>query len=160
MKKLLALTTIATLSMSTLVFATSPQKPEETTTATAVAPSIIIDRNTLEEMVPVRTLAEEHGLEVDWVPETKTTILSNDEHTYSTTIGSTIYDINGRETILETPAKLIDGVTYVPSTFVKLVEGDIDGSFDFNNPDIDSGFSVDVKDSGYVDYTTLPAEIN
>ncbi len=162
MKKLLALTTlatVATLSMSTLVFATSPQKPVETTQTTAVAPSIIIDRTTLEELVPIRQVAKNNGFDVKWINETKTTVLTKDDKTYSATIGSTSYDINGRTHILETPAKLINGVTYVPVTFTKLVENDLDGGFDFNNPNIDPGFSVDVKDNATVDYNTLPAEI-
>ncbi len=162
MKKLLGITSLAmaaTLSMSTLVFATSPQKPVVTTTATAVAPSIIIDRTTLEELVPIRTLAENNGFEVEWINDTKTTVLTKDDKEYSATLGSTSYNINGRTHILETPAKLINGVTYVPVTFTKLVENSLDGGFDFNNPNIDPGFSVDVKDSANVDYNTLPAEI-
>ncbi len=181
MKKLLALTTVATLSMSTLTFANSPQKPDETISVTAVTPSIVVDRDTLEELVPIRNLAEAHGFDVDWDNETKTTILSKGDHYYTATIGSTTYNINGRETILETPAKLVDGVTYVPVTFVELVNddmdsfdltGDVDGDydvdvdtdtedgFDFENPDIDPGYEVDVNTDGTTGFTTLPAEIN
>ncbi len=171
MKKLLALTslaTVATLSMSTLTFANSPQKPEDVNTVTAVSPSIIIDRTTLEELIPIRTIAENHGFQVDWINETKTTVLSKDNHQYSATIGSNEYDINGRTHILETQTQIIDGVTYVPTTFAILVENDLNGQFDFNNPNIDSGYNVDVIEEGSEnvtvdetqDYTTLPAEIN
>ncbi len=163
MKKLLAITslaTVATLSMSTLVFATSPQKPVVTNTATAVAPSIIVDRATLEELVPIRSLAESNGFEVKWINETKTTVLTKDGNEYSATLGSTSYNVNGRVHILETPTKAINGLTYVPKTFITLVENSLDGGFDFNNPNIDPGFSVDVKDGAKVGYNTLPAEIN
>ncbi len=190
MKKLLTLTslaTVATLSMSTLTFANSPQKPEDVNTVTAVTPSIVVDRDTLEELVPIRQLAEAHDFEVDWDSETKTTTLSKGENYYTSTIGSTTYNINGRETILETPSKLIDGITYVPVTYVQLVNDDMDSfdltgdvdsdytinpdtetdvnvDFDYNNPDIDSGFGIDVNTDvntdGTIDYTTLPAEIN
>ncbi len=163
MKKILKLTsiaTIATLSMSTLTFANSPQKPEETISVTAVSPSIIVDRNTLEELVPIRTVAETYGLEVDWDNETKTTTLSNEDHTYSATLNSQTYNINGRDKILATPAQLIDGVTYVPTLFATLIEDDLNGPFDFSNPNIDSGYSVDVQADDTVDYTTLPATLN
>ncbi len=162
MKKLITLTTIATLSMSTLTFANSPQKPEDVNTATAVSPSIIVDRTTFEELVPIRTVAENNGFEVEYDSETKTTTLSKDEHSYSAVLNSTTYDINGRSYILETPTQLIEGVTYVPQTFVTLIQNDLDGPFDFNNPNIDSGYSVDVNENtdGTIDYNTLPAEIN
>ncbi len=173
MKKLLTLTslaTVATLSMSTLTFANSPQKPEDTNTeVTAVAPSIVIDRTTFEELVPVRTVAESYGFKVSYDNPTQTTTLTKDDKTYTATLGSQEYNINGRKYILETPSQMIEGITYVPKTFITVVEDDLDGPFDFNNPDIDSGFSVDANDEyqdvitlpgEYQEVTTLPAEIN
>ncbi len=163
MKKLIALTsltTVAALSMSTLAFATSPQKPEDINTVTAVTPSIIVDQNTLDELVPIRTVAESNGFEVDWDNETKTTTLSKDDHSYTATLNSNVYNINGRDTILATPTQMIEGVTYVPTLFATLIEDDLDGAFDFSNPNIDSGYSVDTVDGENVGYTTLPAEIN
>ncbi len=163
MKKLLALTslaTVATLSMSSLVFATSPQNPEDLNTVTAVSPSIIIDRNTLEELIPIRTLAEDNGFQVDWINATKTTVLTKDNQSYYATLDSTTYDINGRTYILETPTQMIDGVTYVPYTFCTIVQNDLNGSFDFENPNIDPNYKVDVNTDTTVDYNTLPAEIN
>ncbi len=164
MKKLLALTTVATLSMSTLAFANSPQKPDDTNTeVTAVAPSIVVDRTTFEELVPVRTVAESYGFKVAFDNETQTTTLTKDEKTYTATLGSQEYNINGRTYILETPAQMIEGITYVPKTFIQVIEDDLDGPFNFENPNIDSGYSVDVNEDlngEYQDVTTLPAEIN
>ncbi len=209
MKKLLKVTsmaTVATLSMSTLTFANSPQNPADL--VTPETPLIVIDETTSEELVPIRSIGEEYGFDVDWYNPTKQTVLTKDGHEYSAVIGSSIYEINHDLVGLGTNAQLIDGVTYVPVSFGYAIYEDMQGTteitdggngggygggdttdggdnggditepeegFDFDNPNIDNGFTIDDNagfdfenpniDNGYnVDvndsYTTLPAEVS
>ncbi len=163
-------TALATLSMSTFTFANSPQNPADLNTATAVAPTIIVDQTTSEELVPIRSIGEEHGFDVDWYNNTKTTILTKDGQEYGAVIDSSFYEVNHDVVSLGTPAQLINGVTYVPVSFGYAIVEDMNGSseitdngnsgnggsgggygggdttdegFDFNNPNIDNGFTID-----------------
>ncbi len=165
MKKLVKLTsmaTVATLSMSTLAFAATPETP-----------SIIVDETTSEELVPVRSTGEAYGFDVDWDNSTKTTILTKDGHEYAALTDSSIYEIDHDLVSLGTKTQLINNVTYVPVSFEYAISEDLQGStnvtdggngsgygggdfdggngggdqtendFDFNNPDIDNGFTID-----------------
>ncbi len=175
MKKLLSvtsMTTLAALSMSTLTFATSPQNPADLNTATAVTPSIVIDETTSEELVPIRSVGEEYGFDVDYHDATKMTTLTKNDREYGAEIGSSLYEINHDIIGLGTNAQLIDGSTYVPVSFAYAVAEDMenaeitdggnssnggngggygggdtgtttDNDFDFNNPDIDNGYTID-----------------
>ncbi len=116
---------LATLSMSTLTFANSPQNPADLNTATPVNTSIVTDPTTSEELVPVRSIGEAYGFDVDWYNNTKMTVLSKDGHEYATEIDSPYYEINHDIVSLSTPSQLINGVTYVPVSFAYAIEEDM-----------------------------------
>ncbi len=170
--KMTSMTTVAALSMSTLVFATSPQNPADL--VSPENPLIIIDETTSEELVPVRSIGEEYGFDVDWYGNTKTTVLTKAGHEYATEIGVSLYEINHDIVGLGTPARLIDGTTYVPVSFAYAIDEDLNGTteitdggngggygggditegggnggglepddgFDFDNPNIDNGYTI------------------
>ncbi len=177
--------TVASLSMSSLVFATSPQNPADLNNVTPENPLIVYDETTSEELVPVRSISERYGFDVDWYNNTKVTVLTKDGHEYATQIDSSIYEINHDLVGLGTNAQLINGTTYVPVSFAQAIHNDlgpseitdgnnggsgggygggdvdidngggdggygggdtgteVDNGFDFNNPNIDNGFTID-----------------
>jgi len=72
---------------------------------------IIVDGRTL---VPLRAVFEALGFEVDWMPETSTATLINDDFTVSITVGSDIFTINENEFTLDVAAQIINGSTMLP----------------------------------------------
>ncbi len=135
MKKLLLLTLTTTLGLSTLAFANEINTEDNTKTSQAVAPTIAIDFDTFEEIVPLRTTAEELGYEVIWNKDSQNITIVNDINTLIATPNSNIYTINGERITLETKTSIINGVTFVPISFINYME---------NNNNI----------------TTLPSDIN
>ncbi len=127
MKKLLFLSLVTTMSMSTLAFANSPMKPvDETAQITAVTPSIAIDRNTLEEIVPAREYAEGIGYTVTWNSSDKSITYTKGENTFISRTGSNEYyaDVYGSEpkiVELQTKPSIKEGKAYIPVSFAKML---------------------------------------
>ncbi len=127
MKKLLVLSLITTMSMSTLAFANSPMKPvEPTTEVTAVTPIIAVDRETLEDIVPAREFAEGIGYTVTWNAEDKSITYTKGENTFISRTGSNEYyaDVLGSEpkvVELQTKQSIKDGKAYIPVSFTKML---------------------------------------
>ena len=71
----------------------------------------LIDGRTL---VPVRSVFEALGFEVDWDNETRTAILENENYLILIPIDSYVFTTNGEEFSLDVPAQLINGRTMVP----------------------------------------------
>lgn len=138
MKRFFTLTAVATLTMSTMVFATSPINPDyinevgaETTVGEhveAVNPIITIDRDTFEEIVPAKEMANSLGYDLKWDNETKTLKFINGEKIFTATMGSNIYTVNGYNFTMETPAEMKQDTAYVPASLSKVME-----AFDINS---------------------------
>ena len=69
-------------------------------------------------LVPLRTMSEEFGAKVEYIPEAEKVIVTYKDRTIETTIGSKIATVNGEQKELLLPPKVKDGVTYVPIRFV------------------------------------------
>lgn len=69
-------------------------------------------------MVPTRGVLEKLGVEVRWVPATRSVIASNADTTIVLGIGKNSAQVNGRDLPLETPPFIEAGTTYVPLRFI------------------------------------------
>jgi len=69
-------------------------------------------------LVPVRTLAEKLGASVSFNDVNQQVNIKLEETTIILTISSNIANVNGQETVLDIPAQIIDGSTFVPLGFV------------------------------------------
>lgn len=131
MKKLVILSIVATMSMSTFAFANSPAKPDDTVEAVnpiykltedAEVPMIAVDRDTLEEITLATEAGEANGYDVVWNGVEKSVTFANDVNTLKATAGSNVYVVNGDFVELETPMSIINDRSYVPASFVQLLE--------------------------------------
>lgn len=75
-----------------------------------VQPQIIGDRT----MVPLRTIFEELGADVDWNGEKQTVTAKTDDTEIVMTIGSRIMTVNSRIITLDVPPQIVDDFTLVP----------------------------------------------
>lgn len=78
------------------------------------APATIIDGSTL---VPLR-FCEAFGCKIYWNNQTQAAILTMEDHFIEVPVGKQAAVVNGLETPLQAPAKLINGRTYVPLRFI------------------------------------------
>lgn len=69
-------------------------------------------------LVPMRTIFEAMGAEVNWDGATKKVSGTFDGNTVELTIGSKIARVNGKDTALDVPASIINGSTMVPVRFI------------------------------------------
>ena len=83
-------------------------------------------------LVPIRAIAENLGLNVDWNEETKTVSVSKDETKIEIAIDSDKAVVNGEEKTLDIPARITDGRTFVPLRFVS---ESINAKVDWNGED-------------------------
>lgn len=83
-------------------------------------PPQIIDGRT---MVPLRTIFEELGAEIDWDADTKTVAAIKDETYIVATVDSNIMYINDEEEIMDVPPMIIDSRTLVPVRFISKALG-------------------------------------
>ncbi len=123
MKKFIVLTMATTMSMSTLVYANSPMKPETPNQieTTAVTPSIMINRETLEEIVPAREVAESLGYEVVWNDSLRAVTFIKGDNVLRAYVNSNTYEVNDEKIILDTKTTIINEKTYIPVTFEQML---------------------------------------
>jgi len=70
-------------------------------------------------LVPLRKLAEYFLFQVDYFPESKKIILADElGKTMELTLGQKQATANGRQVLLDVPAKAVGGVTFVPLRFI------------------------------------------
>lgn len=69
-------------------------------------------------LVPLRTIFEELGATVKWDNKTKTVTATKQGREVSLKIGSKTTKINGNNVTIDVPAKIKDGRTLVPVSFV------------------------------------------
>ena len=69
-------------------------------------------------LVPMRAIFEKVGAEVEWNSENRQVLAIKGETTLLLTIDSQIAFVNGIETLLDVPAKIINSSTMVPVRFV------------------------------------------
>ncbi len=129
MKKFIITTLAAVAVMTTLTFANSPVPPTTPTTlpaiitsGSAIAPVAVIDRDTLEILVPARATAEELGYTVSWNAVEKSVTFEKDGTTFKATSGSTAYEVDGEVFFLASKTKIVDGKAYVPTSFAELLK--------------------------------------
>jgi hypothetical protein len=79
------------------------------------AQPIIVDGRTL---VPIRSVAEVLGAQVNWEDSTQTVLINKDDKHIELTIGSKSPTVNGSPVNLDAPAVIINGRTMVPLRFV------------------------------------------
>lgn len=69
-------------------------------------------------MLPLRSIFESLGAEVQWNDTTKTIFANKDNKTVELTIQSRLAFINGKSIMLDVPPMIVDGKTLVPVRFV------------------------------------------
>jgi hypothetical protein len=69
-------------------------------------------------LVPVRGVLEKLGADVSWVPQTHTVIASNGKIDIELKIGDRRAIVNTREVMLDVPAQVFGGSTFVPLRFL------------------------------------------
>lgn len=78
-------------------------------------PPIVENGRTL---IPIRTVAESIGADVEWDADTKTATLERAGITVTLTIGSSVADVNGKSVDLDTAPVIVNGRTLLPARFV------------------------------------------
>lgn len=86
---------------------------DNTEIETDVSPQIIEGRT----MVPVRTIFEALGAQVDWDSETKTITGTKSGITAVMTLNSTILSINNVDTSMDSAPVIIEGRTFIPARY-------------------------------------------
>lgn len=69
-------------------------------------------------MLPVRSILEALGAEIQWDSSTKTVTASKQDKDIKLKINSTTAIVNGETKILDVPASIINGKTFVPVRFI------------------------------------------
>ena len=78
-------------------------------------PPVLLNNYTL---VPAREVFENLGAEVDWLPDSREVQIFHENTSVIITIDSTTALVNGEETDMDIPAKIINNKTMVPLRFV------------------------------------------
>ena len=81
-----------------------------------VAP--FIKRGVNRAMMPVRFISEQLGANVYWLPETRQVKVVRDDTEIILTIGFGTALVNGKETVIDCPAEIREGRTFVPLRFI------------------------------------------
>lgn len=68
--------------------------------------------------IPVRFPAEAFGAGVEWIPSSRTVIVTRNGKTVELTIGSKDYKLNGNAAVMDTKALIVNGRTMVPIRFI------------------------------------------
>lgn len=74
-------------------------------------------------LVPIRSISEALGAQVDWNDTTQTATFSRNGHTIQLTIGDSHAIVDGQTVPLDTPAELKDDHTFVPVRFLSQAFG-------------------------------------
>jgi hypothetical protein len=69
-------------------------------------------------LVPVRGVLEKIGANVQWVPQTQTVVAGNGQIDITLKIGDRHATVNTRDVMLDVPAQVISGYTFVPLRFL------------------------------------------
>lgn len=89
-----------------------------TLTANASTNTAYIDKQTDRTMVPIRFITHEMGADVEWDKETKTVVITDHESKITLTIGSKQVKVNKNIRLIDQPAVIKEGNTYVPIRFI------------------------------------------
>ena len=104
---------------------------------TEISPKIVNERT----LVPLRSIFESLGAKVTWNQNTRTVIGSKDDKNIKLQIGNTKANINGKETILDSPAIIVNDRTLVP---IRVVAEGLGAKVSWNN----TTRSVNIKSEG------------
>lgn len=77
-----------------------------------------IKPDTGRAVVPIRFVSEQLGAKVEWLKETRQVKIAFDDITIILTIGSNQVLVNGALVVIDSPAEIVGGRTYVPLRFV------------------------------------------
>ena len=113
MKKLITvlLTLSILLCLSTTAFASSDVKINANGNILKDAQAVIQNSSTL---LPVRSVSNAFGCEVDWNGDTKTVSVNKDDTQITIVIGQKELTVNDTKQAISAPAQIINGRTYVP----------------------------------------------
>lgn len=89
--------------------------PVSANSTVVIEGGIVQDNRTL---VPLRGIFEELGATVTWNAETKVVKAVRGKDEIILTVGSKHTNVNGRNTVIDVPAQVFDGRTFVPLRFV------------------------------------------
>ncbi len=128
MKKYIISTLALTMAMTTATFANTTEEVRTISYTPTDVTVEVTDEDTAEvkEYILARSFAEELGYEVSYDGETKVVTFTKGNNEFRTTIGSNEFyaDVHGSDpkvVELETETVMIDGVTYVPTAFGKML---------------------------------------
>ncbi|MGN1319159.1 MAG: stalk domain-containing protein [Lachnospirales bacterium] len=71
----------------------------------------IVDGRTL---IPLRSIFESIGYDIEWQADTKTAVLKSDTQTVTVTANADSFSVDGKEISLDTPAQIINGSMMLP----------------------------------------------
>lgn len=69
-------------------------------------------------LVPARAIFQEMGAEVKWEPKAKKVIITTEEQEIVLVVNDTKAIVDGKEELMEKPAKIINGSTMIPIRFI------------------------------------------
>ena len=115
MMKLKKLLSVAALAVAMMINASAIDLYVDSVKLEPDVPPTVVEGHTL---VPLRSIFDALGADLQWDNTTKTAAGSRGDSTISIQVGSPTALVNGEEKILEAPAQVINGSTMVPARFV------------------------------------------
>ena len=115
MMKLRKFLSVAALAAAMMINASAIDLYVDSVKLEPDVPPTVVEGHTL---VPLRSIFDALGADLQWDNTTKTAAGSRGDSTISIQVGSPTALVNGEEKILEAPAQVINGSTMVPARFV------------------------------------------
>lgn len=115
MMKLKKLFSVAALAAAMMINASAIDLYVDSVKLEPDVPPTVVEGHTL---VPLRSIFDALGADLQWDNTTKTAAGSRGDSTISIRVGSPTALVNGEEKVLEAPAQVINGSTMVPARFV------------------------------------------
>lgn len=112
MKRFAAIS-LSLMMMITNVFAdaqVSVKLNDEDVVFSAQQPVIVEGRT----LIPLRSIFENIGYEIQWQADTKTAVLTSDNATVTVTANAESFNVNGTDIALDTPAQILNGSMMLP----------------------------------------------
>jgi hypothetical protein len=69
-------------------------------------------------LIPLQGILDGLGAKVDWLPDSQEAIISGDSHTITLKVGASTAVVDGKEIVMDTPARIIGGRILVPLRFL------------------------------------------
>ena len=72
-------------------------------------------------MVPFRSVMDSINMPFDYAPATRMVRVSDYETQTMHTVGTRMIDVNGRDTRMDAPSRILNGSVYVPASYIELL---------------------------------------